>query len=545
MAVLSGEIRDRWAATGTPSRGSGLRRAAVWWTLLAAVMVVVAIAGSLVGALAVADGHAAQSRRSLSSAAAQIAAGLGLAIQREADVTTSTSAFVAQEPDLSQAQFARWIVAAQAHQNYPELATVELVKIVRRSRLRAFELQAVAPLRPAGAGAFTVVPEGNRPFYCLTSAAVGWGAFGGRLSVWIDACALPGIRPVALAARDTGRASYLAAPYLGQNVLEVEAPVYRGGVVPTSVAGRRRAFVGWLGETILPKVVLASALRGHPATALTISYRARGYRAAFSSGRAAADAGHVTLPLYAGWTVRVSGPLATASVFKDADALGLLAAGVALSIMFGTLLCVLASGRARAWRLVRQKTRELEHLATHDALTGLPNRVLALDRAEQLLGGARRAGRPIATLYIDIDGFKHINDSFGHAAGDQCLQLVAGRLNSVVREGDTAARLGGDEFLVLLQCQVLDAGPELVAERLLELLREPYDLGERISRELTLSASIGIAYGQHTNAEQLLADADVALYAAKAAGKNRYVIFEPEIQTASQDRMAFEPDRAR
>ncbi|MGP0049283.1 MAG: diguanylate cyclase domain-containing protein, partial [Solirubrobacteraceae bacterium] len=506
--------------------------------------VVVGIAGSLLGALSVADGHAAQSRRSFNAAGAQIAAGLGLAIQREADVTTSTSAFVAQEPNLSQAQFVRWIAAEQVRQNYPELATVELVKIVPGSRLRAFEEQAVAPIRPAGAGVFTVVPGGTRPFYCLTSAAVAWGLFGARLSAWIDACALPGIRPVALAARDTGTASYVAAPYLDQNVLEVEAPVYRGGVVPTSVAGRRRAFVGWLGETILPNVVLASSLRGHPATSLTISYRARGYRAAFSYGRAAADAGHVTLALDGGWTARVAGPLATASVFADAGALGLLAGGVALSIMLGTLLCVLASGRARARRLVRQKTGELQHLATHDALTGLPNRVLALDRAEQLLAGARRAGQPIATLYIDIDGFKHINDSFGHATGDQCLQLVAGRLNSVVRESDTAARLGGDEFLVMLQCQALDAGPELVAERLLDLLREPYDLGEQISGQLTLSASIGIAYGQHTDAEQLVADADVALYAAKTAGKNRYVVFEPAMQTASQDLPALEPDRA-
>ena len=517
----------------------------MWWILLAAVIVVVGIAGSLLGALAVADGHAVQSRRSLNSAAAQIAAGMGLAIQREADVTTSTSAFVAQEPDLSQAQFVRWIVAERTRQNYPELATVELVRIVPRSRLRAFEQQAVAPIRPAGAGAFTVVPEGNRPFYCLASAGVAWGLFDARPSAWIDACALPGIRPVVLAARDTGTASYLAAPYLDQNVLEVEAPVYRGGVAPTSVARRRRAFVGWIGETILPNVVLASALRGHPATALTISYRASGYRATFSYGRGAADAGHVTLPLDGGWTVRVSGPLATASVFADAGALGLLAGGAALSIVLGTLLCVLASGRARARRLVRQKTGELEHLAMHDALTGLPNRVLALDRAEQLLAGARRAGQPIATLYIDIDGFKHVNDTFGHATGDQFLQLVAGRLTSVVRESDTAARLGGDEFLVLLQCQTLAAGPELVAKRLLELLREPYDLGERIGPQLTISASIGIAYGQHTNAEQLLADADVALYAAKAAGKNRYVVFESEMQTASQDRLALELDQAR
>jgi diguanylate cyclase (GGDEF)-like protein len=278
--------------------------------------------------------------------------------------------------------------------------------------------------------------------------------------------------------------------------------------------------------------------------ALTVSYRAGGYHAAFSYGHAAAQAGHVTLGLHGGWTARVSGPLATASIFTDQSALGLLAGGIALSVMLGTLLYVLANGRARARRLVSEKTGELEHLAMHDALTGLPNRVLALDRAEQLLARARRTQLPIAALYIDIDGFKHINDTFGHAAGDQFLQLVADRLRSVVRDSDTAARLAGDEFLVLLDSSTLDAGPELVAERLLEVLREPYDLRAQIGRKVSVGASIGLALGQSASAEELLADADVALYSAKTAGKNRFVVFESAMQTAVQDRLAFELDLA-
>ena len=529
--------RPAWASVGS-------RRGGVWWSVLAAALALVGILASLLGALAVADGHAAQSRRSLSSAAAQVASGLGLAIQREADVTTSTSAFVAQEPSVSQAQFVRWLAADRTHQSYPELATVELVTMVPRSRLHAVEEQAAAPLRPVGSGAFTVVPGGNRPFYCLASAGVAWGSFNVRPSAWIDACALPGTREVLLAARDTGAASYLAVPYLGRNVLEVEAPVYRGGVTPRTVAERRSAFIGWLGETIVPSVVLARALRGHPATALTVSYHAGIYAASFSYGHTVPHAGQVRLSLQGGWTAVVSAPVASAAVLGDSGAVGLLAGGMALSIMLGMLLYVLASGRARARRLVREKTGELEHLAMHDALTGLPNRVLALDRAEQLLARARRTEQPIVALYIDIDAFKHINDTFGHATGDQFLKLVAERLTSVVRGSDTAARLAGDEFLVLLDCQTLDAGAELVAERLLDVLGEPYDLGEQIGRRLTLTASIGLAHGQDISAEQLLANADVALYAAKTAGKNRYVVFESEMQTSSQDRMALELDLA-
>jgi diguanylate cyclase (GGDEF)-like protein len=507
-------------------------------------LVLAGVAGSVLGARVVADGHAAQSRRALSSAAAQVASGLGLAIQRESDLTMSENALVARDPGVGQAGFVRWVLSERAHERYPELASVQLLALVPRARLRAFQDEAVAPIRPTAAGAFTVVPGGNRPFYCLTKAGVAWGALNFRPTAWIDICALPGAPSQMMAERNTGGSSYFAVQYAGISVLGVQTPVYRGGVVPASVAERRRAFIGWIGETIVPGVVLASALRGHPGIALTITYRANGYHAAFSHGRTPAHPGHLTLTLAGGWTARVSGPLATASIVKDAGALGLLVGGIVLSVLLGVLMYVLASGRARARRLVSEKTGELEHLAMHDALTGLPNRVLALDRAEQLLARARRTQVPIAALYIDIDGFKHVNDTFGHAAGDQFLQLVASRLATVVRDSDTAARLAGDEFLVLLDGSTLDAGPELVADRLLEVLREPYNLRAQVGRQVSVSASIGLALGQHASAEELLADADVALYSAKTAGKNRFVVFESAMQTAVQDRIAFELDLA-
>jgi diguanylate cyclase (GGDEF)-like protein len=512
--------------------------------LLAACLVLAGVAGSWLGALAVADGHAAQSRRSLSSAAAQVASGLGLAIQRESDLTMSENAFVARDPGVTQAEFVRWVVSERAHERYPELASVQLLELVSRAGLTAFEHKALAPIRPAGAGAFTIVPAGTRPFYCLVKAGVAWGALNFRPTAWIDLCALPGASSAMMAERDTGGSSYLAVQYGGLSVLGVQTPVYHGGLVPASAAERRGSFIGWIGETIVPSVMLASALRGHPGIALTITYRANGYQAAFSHGRTSAHAGHLTLRLAGDWTARVSGPLATASVFTDQSALGLLAGGIVLSVMLGTLLYVLANGRARARRLVSEKTGELEHLAMHDALTGLPNRVLALDRAEQLLGRARRTQLPIAALYIDIDGFKHVNDTFGHASGDLFLQLVAERLRSVVRESDTAARLAGDEFLVLLDGSTLDVAPELVAGRLLEVLREPYDLRAQIGRQVSVSATIGVALGQRASAEELLADADVALYSAKTAGKNRCVVFESAMQTAVQDRLAFQLDLA-
>jgi diguanylate cyclase (GGDEF)-like protein len=204
-------------------------------------------------------------------------------------------------------------------------------------------------------------------------------------------------------------------------------------------------------------------------------------------------------------------------------------------------MLVLARSRGRALSLVDEKTGQLRHQAMHDALTGLPNRILALDRAEQMLARARRQNVSMAALYVDIDGFKHVNDTFGHAAGDDLLRNVANRLAGVVREGDTAARLGG-EFLVLVEGSSLDAGPEIVAERLLDVLRQPYDLKGAAGRPLTLTASVGIAVSARETADELVRDADLALYDAKAAGRNRYSLFRSDMQTASQDRLTLEMD---
>ena len=198
-----------------------------------------------------------------------------------------------------------------------------------------------------------------------------------------------------------------------------------------------------------------------------------------------------------------------------------------MSAVISVLVALLAGSRQRALALVAEKTAELRHQALHDPLTGLANRVLALDRAEKMLARARRAESAVAALYVDVDGFKQVNDTFGHAAGDELLRLVAERLEREVRESDTAARLAGDEFVVLLDLSQLDGTPELVAERMREALRAPYALGAAGGQEVSLTASIGIAVSRDESAEALLADGDVAMYAAKSSGKDRCVVFEP------------------
>jgi diguanylate cyclase (GGDEF)-like protein len=147
-----------------------------------------------------------------------------------------------------------------------------------------------------------------------------------------------------------------------------------------------------------------------------------------------------------------------------------------------------------------------------------------------------------AVLFIDLDGFKGVNDTLGHAAGDQLLRAVTARLAVTMRESDSVGRLGGDEFIVLVDGATMDAGPELVAERLLTVIRAPFDLEGLPNGPLMLTASIGIATGIRSSAAELLRDADIALYEAKTAGKDRFVVFQPEMHTVVQDRLLLEMD---
>ncbi len=190
---------------------------------------------------------------------------------------------------------------------------------------------------------------------------------------------------------------------------------------------------------------------------------------------------------------------------------------------------------------------ELAFLATHDGLTGLPNRTLILDRIEQMLARSRRSQTPVAALFVDLDNFKSINDTLGHAVGDELLRAVAARLEGVVRDIDALGRLGGDEFVVIAEELSLAAGPELIAERLLDALAQPFKLGADKQTRVTVAASIGIAAadgasGDGASADELLREADIAMYRAKWDGKNRYAVFETGMQDTMQNRMELEMD---
>ena len=200
---------------------------------------------------------------------------------------------------------------------------------------------------------------------------------------------------------------------------------------------------------------------------------------------------------------------------------------------------VLAFGETASLAFTDAKlVAEANHQAFHDPLTGLPNRTLFVDRLKQALSRAGRSGHPVGVLFLDLDGFKMINDSLGHAAGDELLVAVGRRLQSCVRAGDTASRFGGDEFAILLEGLVHSEDANAVADKILTELRTPFRLR---SRRVKIDASVGIATG--TSPEQdLLRNADVAMYRAKGGGKRRYEIFEPGMHEAIVERLQLEED---
>jgi len=204
---------------------------------------------------------------------------------------------------------------------------------------------------------------------------------------------------------------------------------------------------------------------------------------------------------------------------------------VALMMQIGTHL-----GRA----VEREQAADtLLHQATHDALTGLPNRVLILDQLSRSLARQQRAGgQRTAVFFIDLDGFKTVNDTLGHAAGDRLLREVAKRLNLVVRPQDTLGRLGGDEFVIVCEALTEEYPVVAIAERLSATVRAPFDLD---GEQLLVTASVGIALAEGSDdAEGLIEQADAAMYRSKERGRGLYEIFSDELRERIAQRLEIE-----
>jgi diguanylate cyclase (GGDEF)-like protein len=217
-------------------------------------------------------------------------------------------------------------------------------------------------------------------------------------------------------------------------------------------------------------------------------------------------------------TIMVANRLGDVRSFNDKDRrlFETLSAQVSFSLENGRLEQTLAG--------MRTENAELEHQALHDPLTKLANRILFNDRVRHALARRAEAGRTVAVMYIDLDDFKTVNDSLGHAAGDALLVQVADRMSVSVRPDDTVARLGGDEFAVLMEDVAAESEATAVAKRILDSLNTPFDIaGEVVWAHATIGIA-RIAPGKIDVAD-FLRRADLAMYTAKGEGKSRYAVF--------------------
>lgn len=189
--------------------------------------------------------------------------------------------------------------------------------------------------------------------------------------------------------------------------------------------------------------------------------------------------------------------------------------------------------------VAKAMAQEIAHTAEHDVLTGLPNRMLLNDRISQAIAAAKRNSKQVAALFLDVDGFKHINDSLGHPVGDQLLQSIAQRLLECVRSVDTVSRQGGDEFVVLLPDLTNPRAASIMAGRMLRAVAEPHLVGKH---QLHVTASIGASIfpDDGLNAETLIKNADTAMYQAKENGRRSYQFFKPAMNARAVERQSIE-----
>ena len=563
------------------------------WVLLA-----VGLLASIVAGTAWSGSTRNSAESSAAATAATARAGLSQSLQGDADVAGTVGTLVTVNPGLTNSQLSQWYGIDGGKAQHPDILGIGYVENVAPNQLASFEAATEADppfgLTQGAPGGFELNPPGARSHYCLLRLGVvefnlaptmrgsfqqAVAALSTFLNPGFDECSIGrtwALQPTASAtgttvaslaglvarAGTTAKAANAAITAMFGPVKPVceGIPVYSTGLAPTSAAVQQADLRGWVVMLVATGPVVNSVLTTQHNVALTLSYRESSGKPVVLDrvGRAVAGAYRETMALGPSgrWIVNLAVPEPSGPLSPNGQGAAVVLGGLLLTLLLFVLVRVLAISRSQALMLVEQKTGELEHQALHDSLTGLPNRALILDRAQQMLTRSRRNNTAVAALQVDLDNFKDINDTVGHAAGDELLKEIAARFRSVLRDTDTVGRLGGDEFVVLTEgtrasvtSRISGAvggteattGARLVADRILDSLRDPFRLGDRGSL-YTVTASIGVAAGERDTAEDLLRDADVALHEAKSVGSNRIAVFTPEMHTAVVDRFDLESE---
>ena len=521
-----------------------------------------------------------QTRQTFHHQASTVAAAVTTAIKRDADLTVTTRAVIEQNPLMTNAGLARWF-SALTSSRHPDALGTAYIQTVSHAELYYFLLAMAADPTSAleADGPFAVTPASARAPYCFTrllalSSAV-QSAGDAAMPPGLDWCATAAAGALT-AARDSGQPSVArvlvpdesallglhpsggAAPgtqveslksidqALGSAIV-VFTPQYNSPSTPTTVTARRAAFEGWVAGIFDTGRILTAAVGSHRDFQVVLARQTPGTAPLVvathdTTGKAAGLTATIPAPADGLWKVTVRRPAVTGWATGRMQGLAVAGAVVLGTLLLFFVLRSLVASRRRALVLAAAQDDELNHMAMHDVLTGLPNRMLVVDRAEQMLVRSRRSQMPSAALALGLDDFREFNDLHGRQAADELLRAVADRLTTLLREADTVGRLGGDEFVVLTDGASLAAGPELVAERILDVMGEPFYLGEGHPNPYTVTACVGIALGPRIEAEDLLRDANAALTQAKAAGKARFALFGQDMPQAIESRLAFETE---
>ncbi|WP_220808507.1 CHASE domain-containing protein [Noviherbaspirillum aridicola] len=438
-------------------------------------------------------------------------------------VLRATVGFFNAAENVTREEFRAYVNALSLAENFPGIQGIGFARLLQPGELEKH----VAAVRAEGYPEYTIHPEGPREIY---TSIVYLEPFHGRnlRAFGYDMYSDANRRRAMAEARDLGQAAMSSKVILVQEGggdiqwgFLMYLPVYRNALPHATVEERRANLLGWVYAPFRVEDFMRGIGREHSAGLDIEVYDGQGRDNLMYDGHD--DVRAASLPLHRSDALKAAGRtwMVSHGALPDFDSRMrsdrpqlILQAGISISLMLALLTWLFLDDRARALQAADQALQ----LALFDALTGLPNRKLLDERLGQAMASARRRQGQLALLFIDLDRFKPVNDSYGHACGDLLLKEVALRLQSCMRESDTASRLGGDEFVALLSVVDGEGAARLVAEKILARLTEPYEVA---GHTFDISASIGVAlYPQHgVDSKSLVRSADLAMYEAKNAGR--------------------------
>lgn len=430
--------------------------------------------------------------------------------------------------EVSREGFRTFVRKLRLEENYPGIQGIGFALAVPHNKKEDH----IAAVRKEGFPNYTIWPDGERAFY---APIIYLEPFSGKnlRAFGYDMYSESTRRAAMEQARDTDETGVSNKVTLVQeektNIQPgflMYLPVYRNGLPYETLEQRQTNLIGWVYAPFrMDDFMQAIGLKHHENlgieiyTSTTPSASSRIFDSAapirsMQQRQLLTSTKHIRVGNRV-WTLFFTAPPEFVQSSKSDRPLLVLRAGISISLMFALLTWLFLDDRARALQIADQAMQ----LALYDALTGLPNRKLLEERLLHALAQVRRKGGHLALLFIDLDKFKPVNDNYGHAYGDLLLKEVAKRLQNCMRESDTASRLGGDEFVALLSDIETTESVLLVANKILNLLTEAYEIN---GHSFAISASIGVAiYPWHgTNSKALMKQADLAMYDAKNSGRS-------------------------